>query len=88
MTWKQVGAGFGVSAATAMYLSRATPAAVLDDDLARLERLLYLIAAMTGLRQGELLGLRWRDIDWPAQRSASSTPMSAARTPRSTTSCC
>jgi integrase len=66
--WKQVGAALGVSAATAMYLSRATPAALLDDDLARLERLLYLVAAMTGLRQGELLGLRWRDIDWPAQK--------------------
>ena len=51
-----------------MYLSRATPAAVLDDELARLERLLCLVAAMTGLRQGELLGLRWRDIDWPAQK--------------------
>jgi hypothetical protein len=63
--WKQVGAALGVSAATAMYLSRATPAALLDDDLARLERLLYLVAAMTGLRQGELLGLRWHDIDWP-----------------------
>jgi integrase len=68
MTWKQVGATLDVSAATAMYLSRATPAALLDDDLAPLERLLYLVAAMTGLRQGELLGLRWRDIDWPAQK--------------------
>jgi integrase len=28
-----------------------------------LERALYLMAAMTGLRQGELLGLRWRDLD-------------------------
>ncbi len=29
---------------------------------------LLLTAAMTGLRQGELLALRWRDIDWPAAR--------------------
>jgi integrase len=29
---------------------------------------LILLAALTGLRQSELLGLRWRDIDWVAQR--------------------
>ena len=29
---------------------------------------MYLAAAMTGMRQGELLALRWRDIDWPARR--------------------
>jgi integrase len=29
---------------------------------------MYLTAAMTGMRQGELLALRWLDIDWPAQR--------------------
>jgi integrase len=39
-----------------------------DDDLGRVERRMYLAAAMTGMRQGELLALRWRDIDWPARR--------------------
>jgi len=29
---------------------------------------IILTAAMTGLRQSELLGLRWRDVDWTAQR--------------------
>jgi integrase len=29
---------------------------------------LVLAAAITGLRQSELLGLRWRDVDWAAQR--------------------
>jgi integrase len=33
-----------------------------------IDRALYLTAAMTGLRQGELLALRWRDVDWTAQR--------------------
>jgi integrase len=27
---------------------------------------LYLTAAMTGLREGELVALRWRDVDWSA----------------------
>jgi integrase len=31
-------------------------------------RRLILTAGMTGLRRGELLGLRWRDVDWVAQR--------------------
>jgi len=31
-----------------------------------IDRALYITAAMTGLRQGELLALRWRDVDWPA----------------------
>ena len=43
---------------------RATP----DDQLGAVERALYLTAAMTGARQGELLGLRWIDIDWVARR--------------------
>src|SRR5918912_1561320 len=42
--------------------------AVPDDALGAVERPLYLTAAMTGLRQGELLALRWSDVDWSASR--------------------
>lgn len=42
--------------------------AVRGDGLGPTDRVLYLTAAMTGLRQGELLALRWRDIDWQAAR--------------------
>lgn len=45
-------------------LLRAVP----DTDVGRVDRVLYLAAAMTGMRQGELLALRWQDVDWPAQR--------------------
>jgi integrase len=45
-------------------LLRAVP----DDPLGRVERVMYLTAAMTGMRQGELFGLRWRDVDWSARR--------------------
>ena len=45
-------------------LLRAVP----DDQLGPTDRALYLTAAMTGLRQGELIALRWRDVDWPARR--------------------
>jgi integrase len=40
----------------------------LESELGRTDHTLYLTAAMTGLRQGELLALRWRDIDWLAGR--------------------
>jgi integrase len=38
------------------------------DVLGPVLRVVILTAAMTGLRQGELLGLRWRDVDWGVQR--------------------
>lgn len=43
-------------------LLRAIP----DDKLASTDRAFYLAATMAGLRQGELLALRWCDVDWPA----------------------
>jgi integrase len=39
-----------------------------NDVLGPILRVLIRTAAMTGLRQSELLGLRWRDLDWGAQR--------------------
>src|SRR4051812_37389066 len=43
-------------------LLRAVP----DDHLGATDRVLYLVAAMTGLRKGELQALRWIDVDWQA----------------------
>ena len=34
----------------------------------QLDRALYLTAAMSGLRQGELIALRWQDIAWEDRR--------------------
>jgi integrase len=41
--------------------------AVPDDYLGPLDRLLYVTAAMTGMRKGELQALRWMDLDWSAR---------------------
>ena len=38
------------------------------DVLGPVLRVVVLTAGMTGLRRSELLGLRWRDVDWEAQR--------------------
>jgi len=38
------------------------------DVLGPVLRVVILAAAMTGLRQSELLGMRWRHVDWVAQR--------------------
>jgi integrase len=43
-------------------LLRAVP----RDEVGVMESALYLTAAMTGLRQGELVALRWSDVDWGA----------------------
>ncbi len=47
---------------------QALLARVPSDALGAVEAPLYLTAAMTGLRQGELLALRWHDVDWVAGR--------------------
>jgi integrase len=46
----------------------ATIAAESDDDLGPTLRVLYLAAAMTGMRRGELIALRWLDVDWTARK--------------------
>jgi integrase len=43
-------------------LLRAIP----DDRLGPTDQALYPTATMAGLRQGELIALRWRDVDWVA----------------------
>ena len=39
---------------------------VTDEEFAVVDYPLYLVAVTCGLRQGELVALRWRDVDWVA----------------------
>ena len=69
LPWKRIAAELGIAESTAIYLHgldlEETAAA---DPVSEVERVLYLTAAMTGMRQGELLALRWMDVDWTAHR--------------------
>jgi integrase len=47
---------------------RALADAAQEGTYQAIDRALYITAAMTGLRQGELCALRWRDVDWTAGR--------------------
>jgi integrase len=56
-----------------------------EDTLGAVERTLYLAAALTGLRQGELLALKWLDIDLSptTSRAVGWTPRSPTKAARS-----
>jgi integrase len=41
---------------------------VVEKPFGAIDKAIILTAAMTGMRQGELLALRWRDVDWDAKR--------------------
>jgi integrase len=47
---------------------QALAGAAVPGEHQQLDRALYLTAAMTGLRQGELIALRWQDISWEDRR--------------------
>jgi integrase len=47
---------------------RLLDAAESDAEFGVVDRAMFLTSAMCGLRQGELLALRWGDVDWSAQR--------------------
>jgi integrase len=69
MPWKAIAAELGVAESTAIYLyGLDLDEPGVADPLSEVERVLYLTAAMTGMRQGELLALRWMDVDWIAHR--------------------
>jgi integrase len=46
-----------------------TDQAAMESVVAVIDRTLILMAAWTGMRQGELFGLRWRGVDWLARKA-------------------
>jgi integrase len=67
--WKTIAATMSIAESMAIYLHRVEPEVpAIADDIARVERVMYLTAAMTGMHQAELLALRWMDGDWLAHR--------------------
>jgi integrase len=48
--------------------SKIAAVEVSEEPFGPTDRAIFLTAAMTGMRHGELLALRWRDIDWEAKR--------------------
>lgn len=72
LTWKQVAGELGVSEPTVHYYRKLDPDE-LDPEreaMAQVDRTLYLVAALIGLRQGELLGLPWLAVEWPGAGSS------------------
>src|SRR5262249_24520455 len=45
----------------------AVLSAAANTPLGKIDRLVFLTAAMTGMRRGEVIAVRWQDIDWNAQ---------------------
>jgi integrase len=51
-------------------------------EFAHLDRAIFITAVMTGLRKGELVALRWRDVDWTRAASACGATTPAASSAR------
>jgi excisionase family DNA binding protein len=67
-----LGREFGVSDSLISRIRRGliwTDEASTENIYALVDRVLILMAAMTGGRQGEMLALRWRDVDWFVQQA-------------------
>jgi integrase len=67
LEWATIGIAMDCSPATAIYLSNCTAEELERNLLALTDRALWLTAAMTGMRQGELLDLPWSEVDWTAE---------------------